>query len=167
MPNITPEQIVDAIAEILEAEGTQGIVVTDKKLAKSNQDLSRLLKGQSDVDEWRGWVFTWAGIASQTDEGDCITETSYHFIAKFFHFYLNDYKENLTTEMSFKRAVFNANEALNAKRHLGFKNNGQPVRHQGLQSEGDFDVEDIGGGSVSQPCHTAEFTFDVTVTNTY
>lgn len=167
MPNITPEEIEEAIAEILEADGSQGSIVTDKRLAKSNQDLSRLLKGKADNDEWRGWLLTWVGVPSQVDEGDCITLTTYKFACKFFHFYLNDYKENLTTEMSFKRAIFAANEALNAVRHLGFTANWQPVRHQSLQSEGDFDVEDIGGGSVSQPCHVAEFTIDVTATNVY
>lgn len=167
MPNIDPEQIADAIAEILEGADGQGVVITDKKFSQSNADLSRLLKSQADVDEWRGWVITLLSIPSQTDNGDCLTDTTYRFFAKFYHFYTDDFKDGLTTDLSFKRAIFAANEALNKVRHLNFKGAGQPVRHSGLQSTGDFDIEDIGGGSVNQFCHTAPFSLDVAVTNRY
>jgi hypothetical protein len=167
MPNITPEEIADAIAEVLATADGQGVILTDKKFSQSNADLLRLLKSTADDDEFKGWIVTWLAISEQTDEGDCITETIYRFAAKFFHFYADDYKENLSTDMSFKRALFAANEALNAKRHLDFKGAGQPVRHSGLQSDGDFDLEDLGGGAANQIAHTAPFTLDVSVTNQY
>lgn len=164
MPNIDTEQIADAIAGILEATEGQGVILTDKKLAQSNADLSRLLKGQADIDEWRGWIITLLSIPNQTRIDDCRVATTYRFFAKFFHFYLDDYKENLSTDMSFKRALFAANEALNASTTLGLGNLVEPGT---LQSSEDFDVEDIGGGSVNQKCHTAPFTIDIVVSNQY
>jgi hypothetical protein len=166
MPNITPEEIADAIAEILEDAEGQGVVVTDKKFSQSNKELFRLLKSQADEgnDEFRGWIFTFLSIPNQTNDSDCIIDTTYRFFAKFFHFYTDDYKENLTTDLSFKRAIFEASEALNASHDLGL---GNLVRHQSLISEGEFDIEDLGGGSVNKLAHTAVFSLDVVVTNKY
>lgn len=164
MPNYDPEQLADEIAEILEAAEGQGVVITDKKFAQSNGELARLLKNQADNEEWRGWILTFLSIPTQVEVDDCRMDTTYRFFAKFFHFYADDYKEDLSTDTSFKRALFEANEALNKKRDLGL---GNLVRHAGLQSQADFDIEDIGGGAVNQLCHTAPFTLDVVVSNTY
>jgi hypothetical protein len=164
MPNFTVEEISQAIVEILEEAKGQGIVIDDKKFSQSDKELARLLKSQADDDEWRGWIVSWLSIPLQVDDGDCIVNTTYRFFAKFFHFYADDYKENLSTDTSFKRAILEANEALNDSRDLGL---GNLVRHTGLQSQADFDIEDIGGGAGNQICHTAPFTLDVVVTNSY
>lgn len=164
MPNITPEEIADALAEVIESAVGQGVVLTDKKMSQSNQDLVRLLKSQADNDEWKGWIIAFLSIPEQTNDNDCIINTTYRFFAKFFHFYADDFQTNLTTDMAFKRAVFAANEALNASLDLGL---GNAIRHQSLFSEGEFDIEDLGGGSVNQLCHTAPFTIDVIASNTY
>lgn len=167
MANITPEQIADAIAEVLATADGQGVILTDKKISQSNADLLRLLKSAADNDEWRGWVLAWDSIPEQTDEGDCDTETVYGFSMTFFHFYADDYKEGISTDTSFKRALFAANEALNEARHLNFLSAGQPVRHRSLQSDGEFEIADIGGGAVNALAHAAPFTLEVSVSNTY
>jgi hypothetical protein len=160
MPNITPEEIADAIAEVLATADGQGVILTDKKFSQSNPDLLRLLKSTADNDEFKGWIVSWLSIPEQVIEDDCWSKTTYRFIAKFFHFYTDDYKENLSTDMAFKRALYAANVTLNGNLDLDL---GDYVRHSGLTSEGDFDIEDIGGGSVNQLCHTAEFALDVVV----
>lgn len=166
MPNITPEEIAEAIAEVLETSDGYGMVITDKRFAESNIELSRLLKGQADTGDWRGWVLTWVGILSQVEDGPCEFIVSYTFALKFFHFYENESTEGNTSEISFKRALFSANEALNASRDLGF-GAGHTIRHLGLESAEEFTVEDLGGGSVSQICHSAIFTLGVEVLNHY
>jgi hypothetical protein len=163
--NITPEEIADAIAEVLAtAHEAQGVILTDRKFSQSNPDLLRLLKSAADDADFKGWIVTWLAIPDQIDEGDCQVETSYSFAAKFFHFYADHYQENLSTDMAFKRALFSANEALNASRDLGL---GNLVRHSSLQSDGEFDIEDLGGGTANQLAHTAPFTLTVSVTNRY
>jgi hypothetical protein len=162
--NLSPEEIAQAIAEVLESAEGYGIVVTDKRFAESNGDLSRLLKGQADNSEWRGWVMTWAGIASQVDDGPCDKIITYRFALEFVHFYENDSAGEISSEISFKRALFNANEALNESRDLGL---GARIHHLGLESADDFLIVDIDGGSVSEKCHIALFLLSVEALNHY
>jgi hypothetical protein len=164
MPNFTPEEIVDAIAEVLAAAEGQGIIVTDKRYSQSDGDIARLLKSSADQAEWKGWVIVLLSIPAQVELDDCRMDTTYRFFGKFFHFYEHDYRADLTTDTVFKRAIFAANEALNASRDLGF---GNLVRHTGLQSTGDLDTEDIPGGTANEICHGAPFVLDVVVTNSY
>jgi hypothetical protein len=165
--NITPEEISDAIAEIISEADRDSIVLTDRKLALTEPELSRLVRSQADKENWRGWIVTFLSIPEQTDDGDCQTETVYSFLLQFLHFYLDDYTAEITTNISFQRAIFQVNEALNAKRHLDFKGAGQPVRHSSLQSEAAFDIDDLGGGSANQSFHIAAFSLNVSVTNKY
>ena len=162
--NITPEEIADAIAEILGDEKSQGTILDDKKFAVSNPDLIRLLKSQADDTEWRGWIVDWTGIPNQNIEGDCVVDTTYRFSVLFLHFYNNDYKPGLSSDMNFKRLIFAASESLNRSFDLGL---GNLVRHQGLISQAEFLTDDEGGGAVSEKSHLALFTLDVTVTNRY
>lgn len=162
--NITPEDIAEAIAEVLGTADGQGVILTDRKFSQSNPDLLRLLKSTADDTEFKGWIWTWLSIPEQVDEGDCLTETTYRFVGKFFHFYADDYKPNLSTDMSFKRALYAANETLNENRTLGL---GDQIRHSSMVSESEFEIEDIGGGVVNQNAHTAVFTLDITASNTY
>lgn len=161
--NITPEQITEAIAEVLATAEGQGIILTDRRLAESNPELIRVLKSAADSDEWWGWLVTWSGIIEQSDD-DCNVDTTYRFQALFQHFYTHDYKPGLTSDMAFQRAIFEANEALNRDRYLGF---GSRVRHKALISEGEFETDDEGGGTANSSVHMALFSLDVVVTNKY
>jgi hypothetical protein len=162
--NITPEQVAEAIAEVIGAAENQGIVLTDRRLAQSNSELIRLLKSAADSGEWWGWLVSWSSITNQTNDDDCIVDVTYRFMALFQHFYTNDYQPGLTTDIAFQRIIFAANEALNASRDLGL---GNLVRHQSLISEGEFETDDEGGGSANEKAHLALFSLDVVVTNQY
>ncbi len=163
MPNPTFDEIEEAIAAVIESADGQGIVITDRRFAKANTELSRLLKSQSDEDEWKGWIITMLSIPQQIDETGtlCRVVSTYRFALKFFHFYDNE----LDTDGSFRAAVFAANEALNADQFLSISSG--LVKHSTLQSLEDFDIDNIGGGTVDQLCHTAPFILDVVVENQY
>jgi hypothetical protein len=168
--NITPEEIADGIVEILEGADGQGIIITDKRLAESNSDSLRLLKSQVDadsIDMWRGWEVSWTSIGSQVAEGvgGCDITTIYIFTLKFSHLYQSEMSGGITSEISFQRAIYYANEAFNKDVHLGIKNG--TIDHQGLESSEDFHLEEIDGGSVKQIAHVANFTLRVLVLNTY
>lgn len=164
--NITPEEIANAIADILEGAEGQGVVITDKRLAESNSDSLRLLKSQADNDLWKGWEVSWTSIASQVQEGGCDVLVIYVFSLVFYHLYLNDFTNEITSEISFQRAIYAANEALNNNTDLGL-GLGDKVLHQFLESSEDFSIAPIGGGSVNEESHVAPFTLRVLVRNTY
>jgi hypothetical protein len=165
MANRSPEEIADAAALIFESVEGSGVVITDKRFAQSNKELSLLLKSEADDDQWRGWILTFVGIPQQLEVGGQWVDVTYRFFAKFYHFYENDFKDGITSDLSFKRILIATNEKLNSNRRLKLEDD-QAI-HQMLQSQGDFELEDIGGGSVNQFCHTAEFLFDVIVTSAY
>lgn len=164
MANLSPEDIADAAAAILESAEGQGIIITDKRFSQSDRELAFLLKNQADQTDWKGWILTFLSIPQQVETGGCTVDVTYRFIAKFYHYYEHDASDGITSDMGFKRALFAANEALNNSRDLGL--DGRAV-HQMLQSLEDFDIENLGGGADDQLCHTAPFVFDVIVTNTY
>jgi len=165
MPNWTVEQISEAIVGIIEGAQDQGVVVDDKRLAaQSNIELARILKSQASADDWHGWIITFASIPAQVPDGDCIVVTTYRFFLKYYQRYSENLIGDFTSDIIFKRAVIAANEALNMALNLGLDN---LITHLSLQSEGDFDIEEIGGGTVNQLAHTATFTLDVEATNSY
>jgi hypothetical protein len=162
--NHSPIEIGEAIATILESTDDKAVVLTDLRFSKTDQELPRLLKGQADIDEWRGWTIEYAGIAGQVNVsgGECLILVTHRFKVNYYHFYLNDYKDGMSTDISFITLYFAGSEALNEKLSLDLTDK---ITHKGLISAGDFVRGDIGGGSVSQVCHKAPNFFDVEVTS--
>jgi hypothetical protein len=164
--NPNPIEIGEKIAGILETTDPKAVVLTDLRFSKTDEELPRLLKGQADIDDWRGWTVQFAGIINQINAsgGECLILVTYRFKINYYHFYLNDYKAGISSDISFITLFTAGSEALNEKINLNI--NGSII-HRGLISAGDFVVGDIGGGNVNQNCHKAPFTFDVEVTSTY
>lgn len=164
--NHSPIAIAEKAATILESTDEKAVVLTDLRFAKTDQALPKLLKGQADIDDWRGWTIQLAGIASQVNVsgGECLILVTYRFKVNYYHFYLNDYKDGMSSDVSFITLFTAGSEALNQKLNLDMDD---LIQHKGLFSAGDFVVGDIGGGSVNQDCHKAPCFFDVEVTSSY
>lgn len=166
MDNYTPKQLAIAIAETLATADGQGVIISDQKFAQLDSEWARLIKGQADVDDWRGWIIAFLGIPTQIpDGGICDVMTTYRFGLYFFHFYENDFSAGVTSADSFVEAIFSANEALNTDRTLGLAN--QFVEHQFLESIEDLGFTSVGGGSVDELCHVAQFALQLNVSNFY
>lgn len=164
--NHGPIEIAEAAAKILESTDKKAVVLTDLRFAKTDESLPKLLKGQADITDWRGWTIQFVGIAGQLNVsgGECMILVTYRFKVNYYHFYLNDYKDGMSSDISFITLFTAGSEALNKKIDLDM---GNLIQHKGLITSGDFVKGDIGGGSVSQDCHKAPNIFDVEVTNTY
>lgn len=166
MPNYSPKQLALAIAETLATADGQGVIISDQKFAQLDIEWARLIKGQADIDNWRGWIIVFLGIPTQAEDQDiCHVDTAYRFGLNFFHFYQNDLQQGVTSADSFIDAIFAANEAINKDRTLGLAQ--QTVDHKFLQTVEDFGFANVGGGSVDQLCHIAQFSLDVNVLNFY
>lgn len=170
MANITPEELAEALAAVIEAVKGAGIVVTEKRFAQSNEELIPLLINQSENGTLNGWQPTWNELPEQADEGSCQIITVYRFFMPYLFGYLNDEFDPKTSEVQFKANIFAVNEALNASRDLGFDKDASArnlVRHNCLYSVGAFDLIDYARNGVNRLAHIAPLGIDITVTNSY
>lgn len=164
MANITEEELAAAIATTIEEIEGEGLCLTDKKFSQTTEELSRLLRSQTPDSKALGSILTWQGIPSQEEDGTCDVQTVYAYRLVILHPYDND-SGGETSDIEFKRRVFQLNEYLNARRDLGL---GNRVQHQFLTSTGEFgELVDEGAASESTLAHIAEFDLPVQVLNRY
>lgn len=167
MPNISEEAIAEALAALIESADTVelsvGVVITDLRFMQKPEEMSALLISQNPANLPHGWVLSLAKFAN-TRESSCLVNIEYGYRIRYEHPFSSD-DDGVVSRVNFRRVLFAVNEVLNASIDLGL--GGQVAATSGLQSSAeDFGLDEFEtpiGGKV----HTADFTFSVTVTNSY
>lgn len=119
MANLTPDEIIEAIADILRDVPDIGVVVTDPRFTSDEADLYAVVANEHKEGIPEGVVIIWDDTTDAQEATDCDVAVTRTFKASFLGEYKNDGPEGETSDKRFKRRCFLAEEAISGSDSLG------------------------------------------------
>lgn len=162
MANVTPFEVLDKLAAIVNDVEDVGIVLTRERFVESAVEFVQLFVNLSGDKLPHGWLIVYAGFTQEASDSTQQIIRTLKYTLESIYPYNDKPSGGLTSHEKFRQMLEAVNESFNshANKTLGLNNS---VTNKLLQSEEDFVVRRWGEGVDSKIAHYAVFSLQVTV----